>query len=66
MSQKSTTQGQIILRDSPALGQITVDMESFFTFSFWLAEELEDMVAEQSWPAGAAGPRSPGRLADDV
>lgn len=27
------------------LSPLTVDMESFFEFSFWIAEELSDLVA---------------------
>ncbi len=26
---------------------ITVDLEAFFDFSFWLAEELQDLIAQQ-------------------
>ncbi|HAY78614.1 MAG TPA: hypothetical protein DCY79_02270 [Planctomycetaceae bacterium] len=37
---------QLILDDHPRLGRIHVDMEAFFDFSFWLAEELEDMKAQ--------------------
>ena len=28
------------------IGKIVVDMEAFFDFSFWIAEELEDLVAQ--------------------
>lgn len=36
---------QLILVDQQGLGRIHVGMEAFFDYSFWLAEELEDLVA---------------------
>lgn len=38
---------QLVLVDHNGLGRIHVDMEAFFDFSFWLAEELEDLVASR-------------------
>ena len=38
---------QLVLVDHNGLGRIHVDVEAFFGFSFWLAEELEDLTA--SW-----------------
>ena len=43
---------QLVLVDHSGLGRIHVDMEAFFDFSFWLAEELEDLVA--TWQHQAA------------
>ena len=47
MAENSPAPTQLILDDHPALGRISVDMEAFFEFSFWIAEELEDLKA--SW-----------------
>ena len=35
---------QLVLGDRSGIGQIHVDIESFFELSFWLAEEVEDLV----------------------
>lgn len=35
------------LPDRFNLNPIQVSMESFFEFTFWMSEELEDLVAEQ-------------------
>jgi hypothetical protein len=45
---------QLVLVDDRGLGRIHVDIEAFFEFSFWLAEELEDMVANWQHTAAAA------------
>ena len=37
---------RLTLTNEPALGHIQVDLEAFFEYSFWLAEELEDLVAK--------------------
>ena len=42
----SATQVQLVLDDHVTLGRMTVDMEAFFEFSFWIAEELEDLKAQ--------------------
>lgn len=39
------------LTNEKALGRIAVDMEAFFDFSFWMAEELEDLVGKWSHTA---------------
>ena len=36
---------KLILCDPNSPGRIHVDTEAFFELSFWLAEELEDLVA---------------------
>lgn len=36
---------KLILSGPNSLGSIHVDTEAFFELSFWLAEELEDLVA---------------------
>ena len=43
---------QLVLVDHHGLGRIHVEMEAFFEFSFYLAEELEDLVA--TWQHKAA------------
>jgi hypothetical protein len=55
MEKKSHSTTQVLLVDDPGLGRIQVEIEAFFDFSFWLAEELEDLVA--NW-AHKAAPRS--------
>lgn len=37
---------KLALTDPGESGKIVVDMEAFFDFSFWIAEELEDLVAQ--------------------
>lgn len=46
MSQSESAGTKLVLVDHPGLGCIHVEMESFFEFSFWMAEELEDLVAK--------------------
>ncbi|MCA9173463.1 MAG: hypothetical protein KDB14_03170 [Planctomycetales bacterium] len=36
---------RLVLADGEGLGTISVNMQSFFEFSFWMAEELEELVA---------------------
>jgi hypothetical protein len=55
MEKKSHSTTQLLLVDDPGLGSMHVELEAFFDFSFWLAEELEDLVAH--W-AHKAAPRS--------
>ncbi len=35
---------QLILSDRDGLGRLTVDLESFFEFSFSLADELQELL----------------------
>lgn len=35
---------RLTLTNDSAMGRITVDMEAFFDFSFWMAEELTDLI----------------------
>ncbi len=37
---------QLILGDRSGVGQVHVDIEAFFELSFWLAEEVEDLVRD--------------------
>lgn len=45
MKNKSRPSRRLVLLDGPGWGQIRVDVDAFFEFSFWMAEELEDLVA---------------------
>lgn len=36
---------RLLLTNDRGLGSLSVDMQSFFEFSFWMAEELEQLVA---------------------
>ena len=44
MSKQETDRAQLLLADDGP-GRIYADMEAFFEFSFYMAEELEDLVA---------------------
>ncbi len=44
MTEKPANPNRLVLTNDSAVGRITVDMEAFFNFSFWMAEELEDLV----------------------
>ncbi len=46
MARKSPETLQLVLTADEGLGSIAVDMDAFFEFSFELAEELEDLVAQ--------------------
>lgn len=46
-SQNQNQNFKLILSGPDSLGRIHVDTEAFFELSFWLAEELEDLV--QHW-----------------
>jgi hypothetical protein len=62
MSQESTPEVKLVLCDHEGVGSITVDMEAFFEFSFWMAEELQDMVAERQHMVRPRPARSSRRL----
>lgn len=46
MPQGKSTGRKLVLVDHAGLGRVHADMEAFFEFSFWMAEELEDLVAK--------------------
>ena len=46
MPQGNSAGTKLVLVDHAGLGRMHVEMEAFFDFSFWLAEELEDLVAK--------------------
>ncbi len=47
MTNDSTPQVKLVLCDDEGMGRIAVELEPFFEFSFWMAEELQDLIAEQ-------------------
>ncbi len=59
MSQGKSADTKLVLVDNPGLGRVRVDMEAFFELSFWLAEELEDLVAKWQPVAAPNATRSP-------
>lgn len=58
MTEDSPHPLQLTLTDRAENSRIIVDMEAFFDFSFWLAEELEDLVAQWS-PLAAPNVKKP-------
>ena len=46
MLNESTPQVKLVLCDHEGMGRITVELEPFFEFSFWMAEELQDLIAQ--------------------
>ena len=48
------------LTDGYTNSRLQVDLESFFDFSFWMAEQLEEMV-EQYRPSHLPPPKALGR-----
>ena len=44
MKSKSPQEVKLVLSDNEGVGRISVDLEAFFGFSFWMAEELQDLV----------------------
>ncbi|MHB8968980.1 MAG: hypothetical protein ACYC3X_02765 [Pirellulaceae bacterium] len=46
MPNDPSPQVKLVLCDNEGMGRITVSLDSFFEFSFWMAEELQDLVAQ--------------------
>ena len=46
MTNNSSSQVKFVLCESEGIGRIHVELEPFFEFSFWMAEELQDLVAQ--------------------
>ncbi len=59
MAQGNSAGTKLVLVDHAGLGRVRVDMEAFFDFSFWMAEELEDLIAK--WAPVAAPNASRGK-----
>jgi hypothetical protein len=61
MTNKPAKSMQLVLTRDSGVGSIKVDMEAFFDFSFWMAEELEDLIQRHrhryGLPARASGSR---------
>ena len=66
MADSSRAPSQLILDDHPRLGRMRVDMEAFFEFSFWIAEELEDMKAQVLHRQGLSAPTKVGLQREDA
>lgn len=58
MINESTPQVKLVLCDHEGMGRITVELEPFFEFSFWMAEELQDLVEKWKHMAPPAPRRS--------
>ncbi len=46
MTNDSAPEVKLILCDHEGIGRITVELEPFFEFSFWMAEELQDLIEQ--------------------
>ncbi len=58
MTNESAPEVKLVLCDSAGLGRISVELEPFFEFSFWMAEELQDLIAEHKKFARPEGRRA--------
>jgi hypothetical protein len=59
MKSKSPQEVKLVLSDNEGVGRISVELEAFFGFSFWMAEELQDLVEKWKHMAPPAPRRSP-------
>ena len=62
MASRTQQKTQLVLTNEHDLGQISVDMESFFEFSFDLAEDLQDLIRcsqHRAAPKDRALPKEP-------
>lgn len=64
MSHRKSAVRKLVLVDHAGLGSVRVKMEAFFEFSFWMAEELEDLVAKWSPVAAPNASRGKNRSLD--
>ena len=55
MTQRDNTPPKINLARRRSDGAIRIDMESFFDFCFWIAEELQDLEAMHDPDRNRAG-----------
>ncbi len=62
MSKDPSSQVKLVLCDNEGVGRITVGLDAFFEFSFWMAEELQDLVAQHEHLAGTRPARDVPRL----
>ena len=62
MINDSSQQVKLVLCDNHGVGRITCELEPFFEFSFWMAEELQDLVSQHKHPARGGMPRCDSRL----
>ncbi|NLX55942.1 MAG: hypothetical protein GXY58_12595 [Planctomycetaceae bacterium] len=61
MANEASPQVRLILCDNEGLGRLSVGLESFFEFSFSLAEDLQDLVARHKVHVRPRGPHNPPR-----
>ncbi len=62
MSKDPSPQVKLVLCDNEGVGRITVGLDAFFEFSFWMAEELQDLVAQHEHLARTRTSRDVPRL----
>ncbi len=62
MTNDSAPQVKLVLCEHEGIGRITVELESFFEFSFWLAEELQDLIERNKQFALPEKPRRSANL----
>jgi hypothetical protein len=62
MNNDSSPQVRLVLCDTEGLGRLTVGLEAFFEFSFALAEDLQDLVAQHKKFVHAGAQRDIPRL----
>ncbi|MFO7906022.1 MAG: hypothetical protein ACQESR_17295 [Planctomycetota bacterium] len=62
MANEPVSQVRLVLGNHEGMGRITVELEPFFEFSFWMAEELQDLVAANKHFAQPPESRQPRAL----
>ena len=62
MKSKSPQEVKLVLSDNEGVGRISVDLEAFFGFSFWMAEELQELVEKWKHTAPASKQRPVRRM----
>ncbi len=65
MTNDSAPQVKLVLCDHEGTGRITVELEPFFEFSFWLAEELQDLIEQNKQFVRPPSVRSLTRISRD-
>ena len=60
MSNHEGATQRLVLSDDPSLGSIEVDLQSFFELSFWIAEELQELIEVWRAKLPQRPPRPPG------
>ena len=55
MTKRETAPPKLNLARHPSEGSMRIDMESFFDFCFWIAEELQDLESQYDPHRNRAG-----------